>query len=227
MALKKWAPDFQYSGNKVTPDELGFDQQYVVINPSISPVWVGTCAIAGTTSTVSLVITNAVLDYPRNLQFGVQGTNAIGGTWFVNGKDQFGNEIREIGTIAVSGTAGGTTDGTKVFAAVTSGSFSFATGGSVGNGTTKLGVGTAGTTCLFGLPAKLGGSTDIKMVSGSFAGVGTQTLGTVATEALAGALADTTMHAFKAPLDVPAGTSIYVCRYRPTGVINDETVKST
>lgn len=224
MALKKWHNDFQsQANNKVTPDEIGFDHQYIVINPSVSKVWVGTTTIGGTAASKALVITNAVLDYPRNLSMAVRGTNAMSGTWVVNGKDQFGNVIQESGTVA-SSTAGGTTVGTKVFDVVTSGTFNFSAG-SVGNGTPELGVGTGGTTALFGLPGKLGGTKDIKQVSGSFAGQGTQTLGTVATEYLAGALAETTHHAFKAPLDIPVGTAIYVCRYRPTKAMFDETVK--
>ena len=223
MALKLHDPAFGASGQKVTPDELGFDQQYIVINPSISSVWVGTTAIGGTAVSRALVFNNMVLDYPRNLSMAVRGTNAMSGTWVVNGKDQFGNVIQEAGTVA-SSTAGGTTVGTKVFAIVTSGTFNFSAG-SVGSGTPELGVGTGGITCLFGLPGKLGGTADIKQVSGSFAGDGTQTLGTVKTEYLAGALADTTQHAFKAPLDVQAGTCIYVCRYRPSQKVYDQEVK--
>jgi hypothetical protein len=226
MALKKWDPGFGFSGNKVTPDEIGWDMMYYIINPSINTTWFGTTAIGGTVAQKTLVLINALADYPRNLEFGVQGTNAIGGTWDVNGKDQFGNSISESGTIAVSGTAGGTTAGTKIFSEVTTGTFSFATGGSVGNGTPKLGVGTAGTTALFGLPAKLGGTFDVKMISGSFGGVGTSTSGTFIHGSAVAANVDMYNHAIKAPLDVQAGTTVYAIRYRPTYVVNDETVKT-
>jgi hypothetical protein len=224
MSLKKWDVGFQQSGNKVTPDELGFDQMYYIINPSIDTVYVGTTSIGGTAVTRSLVITNAILDYPRNLQMGVQGTNAMSGTWVVNGYDQFGNVIQEAGTCA-SSTAGGTVQGTKVFAEVTSGSFSFSAG-SVGNGTPKLGVGTAGTTALFGLPGKLASTTDVKMISGSFGGVGTQTSGTFTTGSAVQKQVNVPMSAIKAPLDIVAGTTVYAIRYRPSYPVMEETVKS-
>jgi hypothetical protein len=226
MALKKWHNDFRQAGNKVTPDEVGWDQWYYVINPSIDTQWVGTTAIAGTTSTKPLVLINGLLDYPRNLSYQVQGTNAMGGTWTVNGKDQFGNTQTEICEIAISGTAGGTTIGTAIFAEVTSGTFSWMTGGSVGNGTTRLGVGTSGTTALFGLPAKLGGTWDVKMITGSFGGVGTSTSGTFITGSAVAAQVNTTVHAFAAPLDVQAGTTVYAVRYRSSYVCEDETVKN-
>lgn len=227
MALKKWAPDFAYSGNKVTPDEVGWDQMYYIINPAVSAVFVGTTAIGGTAASRALVMTNGqpMLDYPRNLMMGVQGTNATSGTWVVNGYDQFGNTIQESGTCA-SSTAGGTVQGTKVFAEVTSGTFNFSSG-SVGNGTPKLGVGTGGTTALFGLPAKLGKTTDVKMISGSYMGQGTQTMGTFIGSATVAANVDTANHSVKAPFDVPVGTSIYAVRYRPSYVVNDETVQDT
>ncbi len=224
MALKMHHNDFNQAGNKVTPDELGFDQMYYVINPSIDTVWVGTTAIGGTAISRALVITNALLDYPRNLQMGVQGTNAMSGTWVVNGYDQFGNVIQESGT-CTSSTAGGTVQGTKVFAEVTSGTFNFSAG-SVGNGTPRLGVGTSGTTALFGLPAKLASTTDVKMISGAFAGVGTSTSGTFISGSAVAKNVDTGVHAIMAPQDIVAGTTIYAIRYRPTYAVFDETVKN-
>ena len=222
MALKKWHTDFQQAGNKVTPDELGWDQMYYIINPSIDTKWVGTTAIGGTAATKPLVLINGILDYPRNLQMGVQGTNDMSGTWVVNGIDQFGQVIQESGTCA-SSTAGGTVVGTKVFAEVTSGTFNFSAG-SVGNGTTTLGVGTAGTTALFGLPARLGGTFDVKMISGSFGGVGTSTSGTFITGSAVAKQVDTGVNAIKAPLDIVAGTTVYAIRYRPTYPCLSETV---
>lgn len=218
--------DFAFSGNKVTPDEIGWDLMYYVINPSIGTAVIGTTAIGGTVAQKALVLVNALPDYPRNLAYSVVGSNNLGGTWQVNGYDQFGNIISEAATISVV-NGGGTAVGTKVFAEVTSGTFSFMTGGSVGNGTPNLGVGTGGTTALFGLPAKLGGTFDVKMISGSFGGVGTSTVGTFVTGSAVAAQVDTTNHAIKAPLDIQAGTTVYAIRFRPTYAVFDETVKST
>ena len=225
MALKMHFNDFLNAGNKVTPDELGYDQTYIVINPSIDTVWFGTTAVGGTTSTQAVVLTNKYADYPRNLNYQVAGSNALGGTWTVNGKDQFGN-IQQESVVIATAVNGGSTLGTKIFSEVTNGTFSFISG-SVGNGTPKLGVGTAGTTTLFGLPAKLGGTTDIKVIRGSFNGVGTSTSGTFVFGGTPSSAANTTVHAFAAPRDVAAGTVIYSVLYRSTYPVMDETVLSS
>lgn len=166
MPLKSYHPDFTFSGNKATPDEIDQDQQYVIMNPSVDPVYVGTQT--GTqTVTAALGIINERLDYPRNLVFAVAAAagSARGGTITVTGFDQFGNAVSETGTIAAA-NGGGTTNGTKVFARVTAGTVNFGTG-DAGSGTARVGVGigTSATLPVFGLPAKLGASTDIKRVT--------------------------------------------------------------
>lgn len=212
--MKRHDPAFQASGNKVTPDELGYDLQYVVINPATTETYFGTTAIGGTAAQKALVVINPKADYPRNLMFGVQGTNLTSGTWVVNGKDQFGNIITEAGTVAAA-TAGGTTLGTKIFSEVTSGTFSFSSG-SVGNGTPKLGVATAGTTALFGLPAKLAATTDIKNIAMGYTGVGTNAAGTFVFGGTPSSATDIDNHAFKAPQTLVAGSTWFVVTYRPS-----------
>ena len=164
--MKSYHPDFTFSGNKVTTDEIDQDMQYCIINPSVSATFVGTQT--GTqTQTAALGIINTRLDYPRNLVFAVAAAagSARTGTITVNGFNQFGSAISETGTIAVA-NGGGTIDGTKVFARVTNGTANFGTG-DAGPGTANVGVGigTSATLPIFGIPSRLGGTADIKAIT--------------------------------------------------------------
>lgn len=166
MARKNSQPAMQFNGEKLSPDELDQAQQYCIINPSVDPVFVGTQT--GTQTQVrALGITQGRLDYPRSLVGAVAAASGsvVGGALVLNGKDQFGNSITETFTVAPA-TGGGTTSGTKVFAQVTSGTFTFGTG-DPGTGTVRVGgaIGTSATTPIFGLPAKLGAVTDIKSIT--------------------------------------------------------------
>jgi len=206
--LKKHDPGVALSGVKVSPDEIDRYEVYTIVNPSISATWFGTTAVAGTAASSALVLISEVADYPRNLLGAVAGSAAgLGGTWVVNGKDQFGNTISE--ELAITGASnGGTQAGTKVFAQVNSGTFNFGT--AVGSGTTKLGVDITGTTTLFGLPTKIGGTTDVKLL--------TTTDGTGAAAVNGGTIAafvDSVQHAIKAPADV-VGTRSYCVWFKPT-----------
>jgi hypothetical protein len=166
MPLKSYHPDVTFSGNKVTPDEIDQDQQYVILNPSVDPVFVGTQT--GTqTQTAALGIINGRLDYPRSLVGAIAAAagSARGGTLTFNGFDQFGSAVSETITVAAA-NGGGTTNGTRVFARVTSGTVNFGTG-EAGPGTARLGVGigTSASLPLFGLPARLGGTADVKRIT--------------------------------------------------------------
>lgn len=187
----------------ITPDEIDRYETYTIVNPTISSTWFGTCPIAGTSATGTLVLVNAIADYPRNLRYIVNGTGAnMAGTWIVSGKDQFGNLISETVAIATANN-GGTVEGTKIFAQVDGGTFQFGT--AVGNGTTQLGPAITGTTALFGLPYKLGGTTDVKLLTYS-TGPGAQTIngGTIA------GFVDSVNHAVKAPVTVTGTYSVHV-----------------
>lgn len=151
------------SGWQVSPDEIDMDHQYVIMNPSVSATYFGTVSSA---SAAALVLDQTRADYPRNVlvtALGVAG--GMGGTAVVNGKNQFGETIQEsIGFGSAAG--GGTTAGTKVFAQVTSGTFTPQGLGGTAIATVSLGV-VIGTVMLptFGLPARLGGTSDIKAVT--------------------------------------------------------------
>lgn len=192
----------------ITPDEQDRYEVYTVVNPSISATWFGTTAVAGTSASSALVLVNAIADYPRNLVGAVAGSAAgLGGTWVVNGVNQFGGEITE--NLVITGASnGGTTVGTSIFAQVTSGTFNYGT--AVGSGTTKLGVDILGTTALFGLPVKIGAATDVKSVTYT-TGAGAQTVngGTIA------AFVDADVHAIKAPVTV-TGTMSFQTWVKPT-----------
>lgn len=215
MALKKFYPDVRFGNNKVQPDEVDRYEQYIVMNPSISSTWFGT-AVGTSTQSPTVGLINAIADYPRNIRYviGVTSGSTGGGTITTTGKNQFGSTVTETVAIPVA-TNGGTVIGTQVYAEVTAASATLGTM-NAGNGTVQLGVGTAGTTTLFGLPTKIGGSTDIKAIRGSFNGVGTSTAGTFVFGGTPSSAAQTTMHAFRAPLDVAAGTVHYSVTFRPT-----------
>jgi hypothetical protein len=147
---------------------MDYIRQYQINNPSVDPVWFGTTAVGTQTQSKALVIINKTADYPRNAVYAVASAagSVVGGSWVVNGKDQFGNSFTE--TVAVApATGGGTVAGTKIFAEVTSGTFNWGTG-DPGNGTPRLGVaiGTSATTQhWFGLPDKIRAATDVKSLS--------------------------------------------------------------
>lgn len=215
MALKNHEPAIPFAGEKITPDEMGYDQFYMVINPSIDSSWFGTVSGTQTQTGKVLVLKCAFADYPRNLRLtyvGASGSVVNLATGTINGLDQFGSTISETyaGTPAADG---GTIVGTAVFSKVTSGTFNLGTG-DAGPGTVSVGVGTGGTTTKFGLPSRLGGTTDIKLITGAFNGVGTSTMGTFVFGGTPSSAADTTYHAFKAPRDVAAGTCVYIVKYR-------------
>lgn len=170
MALKTNEPQMQFNGNKLTPDEFDQNQQYIIINPSIGTAYVGLVNGTGTTAQ-AITISQARLDYPRAINFSLLGVaGGEGGTVVINGKDQFGNVITEsLGFATAAG--GGTANGTKVFAEVTSGTLTPAGLGGTAIGTGFIGVNIAGTPS-FGLPARLGNTTDIKAATWVDAEVG-------------------------------------------------------
>lgn len=212
--LGEQLPGFTNLAGQVTPSEI---DRYERINTgilSISATWVGTAAGGTSTEAKALVLINTLLDYPRNLLYSVVGTNDHGGTFTVNGYDQFGAGITETvgnGTVA-AGTPGWAVAGTKIFAKVTSGTFTVATG-AVGLGSARLGVavGTAGTTAFkLGLLTKIAGTNDVKAITWVTQGV-TTTLngGTI------GSFVDATNHAFSGS-SIMAGTESYQVLVKPS-----------
>ena len=209
--LKTWHPDIAFSGGKVGADEVDFYHVYNIMCPSIISTAVGTCR--GTpTSSYAIVAGATTLDYPRNLAVRLgntsNSTNGMIGT--INGLDQFGNAIREVFTIAGAAN-GGTAVGTKVFATFVSGTATFSGAGDAANGCTcNVGYGTAGTTTLFGLPFKVGGTKDLLNYSWASAGANAF----IASAAL-GSYVDTGMHAIQARTDF-VGTSGLTAWFKST-----------
>lgn len=216
--LKKWEPALRFTANfgstplgAVTPDEIDRYEIVQINNPVTinASQWIGSWAVAGTAAAGALVIINAIPDWPRNLEWSLTGTAAgMTGTASVVGRDQFGNVITESFTFAGANN-GGTTPGTKVFAQVTSGTMTFGT--AVGNGTARLGLGTTGTTAQFGLPFKVGGTTDLKMLAVT-AGTGGVTVngGTIA------AFVNVPNSSILLPVPQTTGTMAITAWVRPT-----------
>lgn len=161
MPLKRHMPDVQFSGNKLTPDEFDQDQQYVITKPTASTGWFGT---AETASDGTVVAVNTYADYPRNVRVAITGVSGgMGGTVTVTGKDQFGVQHTEaIGFASADG--GGTANGTTIFGEVSQMAHELDGLGGTAVGTIAVGVqsGTSATGPIFGLPAKLGGTADLK-----------------------------------------------------------------
>jgi hypothetical protein len=208
--LKQHFPEFQF-GARVTPDEIDRYDQYQVINPSISDVWFGTVSAA--TANAAYVLTNIRADYPRNVLFVALGVaGGMGGTAVVNGKNQFGEVITETLSFG-SAAGGGTVAGTKIFAQVTSATFTPVGLGGTAVGTAKLGVaiGTSATTAfVLGLPSKIAATTDVKAITWSKEHVST-TLngGTIA------AYVNTAQHGFTGSA-VMGGTEVYTVLFKST-----------
>ena len=209
--LKEHNYDFVQAGGQVTPDEIDEYLRYNTGILSVDTAWFGTCAGGTSTQAKPLVLINANADYPRNAYYGVAGTSDMGGTWVVNGYDQFGKAFTE--TVAVgTATNGGTVAGTTIIGSVTSGTFTVATG-SKGNGSARLGVaiGTSGTTLFkLGLLTKIGGTADVKNITWVKENVVTTVNG-----GTIGALVDATNHAFSGSA-IMGGTEQYVVRVKPT-----------
>lgn len=168
MSFKKSQVGLQFGGQRVSADEMDVVRQYVVLNPTVDPVWFGTTTLGTQTTSQALTITNKAADYPRNLVVGLQcpAGSVMGGTFVYNAKDQFGNSFAEsvvIPTVA----GGGTVAGTNIVSQIVSGTFNFGTG-NPGNGTPRIGVaiGTAGTIAhKFGLPDRIAAVSDVKSIT--------------------------------------------------------------
>src|SRR3954468_23851896 len=118
--LKRALPELRFSATTglqnnipsyaVTPDEIDRYEVVTIVNPNTltANAFIGTYAVAGTSAANSLVIVNAIPDWPRNLEYSITGTGAgMAGTTTVVGFDQFGSAITEtfsIGTAANGGT---------------------------------------------------------------------------------------------------------------------------
>lgn len=170
MPLKRHYPDFMFSGNQVTPDEIDEYTIYNVVNPAISATFLGS-ATAGTVSQVVAVgLGNTKTDYPRSLAAIWSGSAAVSGTVAVTGKDQFGVTRTENFALTQGTQQAGTANGTIPFSAVTAATATFGTG-VIGTGTVSLGVAIAGTNALFGLPVKIGKVTDVKRLTWTTGGL--------------------------------------------------------
>jgi hypothetical protein len=137
--------------------------------------------------------------------YGIVGTNDIGGTWVVSGRNQFGEPITETvgsGTVA-AGTPAFAIAGTAIFAEVTGGTFTYA---GVGSGSARLGVaiGTSATAAFkLGLLTKISAASDVKAITWTKENVVTTLNGGTITSYV-----DTTNHAFSGSA-IMGGTESY------------------
>lgn len=214
--LKKHHPDFTFSGNKVTNDEIDAYKTTWIVYPATSASWFGTAAaITGSTSG-TFVPLQVQADYPRTplVTLTCASSTITAGTVDLTGTDQFGNSITE--AISLLGTSGVTRAGTKIFKTITAGTITTANTGGQGTAlaTITLGVAigtTAGQVARFGLGYKIGAVGDVKTVT--FINNGTvtgMTSGTGVTNFI-----NATSHSFAGSMTV-GGTHIYKIEALPT-----------
>lgn len=211
MPLKRHYVDFQaQTGNKVTPDEIDRYEVYTVTNPGISATAIGS-ATAGTVSqVVAIGLANVRPDYPRTLLATWSGSASVSGTVAVTGKDQFGASRSETFELAQGTQEAGTDFGTVPFAEITTATATFGTG-VIGTGTVSLGYAIVGTQALFGLPAKIGATSDVKHITWTTeAGVPT-----VINGGTISSYVGTENHTFRGTGTL-AGTMTYQVWFRPT-----------
>ena len=206
-------PDVQTGEVQATPNEIDRYELYTIIGPMMGTFSWGT-GVGTSTQSPTIVFNQAMADYPRNVEVKIVPASGsiTGGTVTITGKSQFG--VTQTETFAI-GTAvnGGTAVGTKVWA-----TFSTAVGtlgtSDAGNGTITIYPASTGTTALFGLPTKVAGSADVKLMTFGSTGVAKPVNG-----GTIGAFVDTTVHAIKAPntITTPAGNPTWIqVWYKPT-----------
>lgn len=210
MPLKRYDIAFQaQTGNQVTPDEIDRYEVYSVINPGISATAIGS-ATAGTVSqVVALGLGNTRMDYPRTLLATWTGSASVSGTVAVTGKNQFGEAITENFSLAQGTQTTGSDAGTKIFAQVSGATATFGTGVS-GTGTASLGYAIATTDAAFGLPAKIGGTADVKSITWTKDGLAVALNG-----GTIGAYVGTANHEFSGT-ETLAGTMTYQVWFKST-----------
>ena len=206
-------PDVQTGGVQATPNELDRYEVYQIMGPMMGTFLWGT-AEGTSTQSPTMAFAQVLPDYPRNVTVTIVGPSGsiTGGTWVLTGKDQFGNAQTE--TFAV-GTAvnGGTAVGTKVFATFTSCAGTLGTS-DAGVGTSNLFPSSTGTTALFGLPTKIAGTADVKLITMGSTGVAKAVNG-----GTIGAFIDVATSSIKAPntITTPAADLTWIqVWYKPT-----------
>ena len=205
--LAEHFPEFQVgAGGQVSPVDIDRYSIYQIVAPAMGTFTWGT-AEGTSTQSPTFAFSQISPDYPRNVVVEIKPASGstTGGTFSLTGKNQFGESVSETFTIAV-GANGGSAIGTKVFGQFT------ALVGTIG--TCNAGVGTvvvypatAGTTCLFGLPDKIGGTKDVVAMSFGSTGVSKAVNG-----GTIGAFVNVAQHAILAPntLTTPAANLTWI-----------------
>lgn len=211
MSLKRNNFALRVSGFQLSPDESDRYEVYTVNNPAttaLGTLFVASAGTAGTASVKPLVVNNKYPDFPRNVNFNIHGTGVgMAGTLTINGFSQFGQAQSEALGFG-SADNGGTVVGSKIFGQFTGGTVLFGT--AIGNGTANIGF-EGGTGCLFGLPVKIGATSDVISMTNS---IGSGPISVGGGTAI-GSLVDSTVHAFR-PFSAVVASSYYTVWVRST-----------
>jgi hypothetical protein len=170
MALKQNDPQMYEAENKLSPDEFDYDMQYTIQYPDVGTARLGTVNVTAD-GLGTFTVGQPFLDAPRTVTLSILGVaGGMGGTATVTGKDQFGNAVSEaLGFATAAG--GGTAQGTKVFAKVSTAIVNIAGLGGTAIGSCYLGYPLGDVAMTLGLPVRLGGTSDLKRVTWHDAGV--------------------------------------------------------
>ena len=203
--------------NAVQVQEKDLDRYHIIEmwDPSVSTTWFGTAS--GTVNT-AITLLSQQADWPRNIAYTTTG-GTVGGTFVVNGKDQFGVPFTESVVVGTS-ASGQTVYGTVICAQFLSGTVNVI---NTNTGTYNVGVGTASNGSAqsnwFGLTTKIGGTGDLKAFTWLKNGTPTPLNAGTAL----GTLVDVTRHAFQGTAGVSV-TDGFRLMLKPT---YDNTFKGT
>lgn len=177
--------------SQVSPGDIDQYEFANIDTPVVDTAWFSAGTTTGTTP-VALQLKNLIGEWPRNLFYNYTG-GTVGGTFVVNGVDQFGVPFTEsvaLGSQTSNGSVYGTVIAAKVLSGTFSGNTSIAGTMSVGYGTVSNGLAASN---WFGLWTKIGGTSDVKNIRWSNNGT---VLGLNKGTAI-GTLVDANRHAFQ------------------------------
>ncbi len=209
-------PGFVAAGQQVSPRDIDRYEQYFIFAPSADTAYMGT--VSSATANSPVILKSITPDYPRNLAYSITGVaGGMGGTFVARGQDQFGGTVVE--TVAFASAAGGgTVQGTAIFAKFGTAIMTPVGLGGTAVGTAAIGFGTAAgiTGNWFGLPAKIGGTADVKSITWITTNTSTpMNLGTAMGTLVSASGGTRPQHAFQGTSGV-AVTDRYLITYKPT-----------
>lgn len=148
----------------ISSTKLRAEQQYCIIKPSASAIYVVNVEDISGGDVASCTIVRSVLDYPRNLLYTLNdnASNTLEGTFTVVGTDMDDKSVTE--TVTVDYDVAATMPGTQVFKTITSVAISDVANEAASD-TASVGVNITTDVASFGLPDDIEAVTDVKNIN--------------------------------------------------------------